>query len=220
MIYNKDRGKYKKGITVKEENHVSGNDIPGNSVLLALPSSSSQSIPERKERDSARYLTSSDDDVKYPEIVNDPVFDLDEAERRLMKAEEPEGFLEWFFNLLFGHNESKIERIQRITKELEARHQLREQIIKLTAQKYRVEEALIEAQYSVVLKQLAAEAEAQRLKALKAVYEAEEGKAKRALKRAESTPALTEGRNEHDYGIESFFDLIEEDALNYQKSKR
>lgn len=184
----------------REENGITQN-LPAISSRQALPASSSN-------------------DVKYPEIVNDSPFSLDDAERELMRGEEPEGFLDWFLNLLFGPNESKIERIERITKELEARHQLREQIIKLTAQKYRVAEALIEAQYSVVIKRLTCEAEAQRLKVLKAVYEAEEGKAKRVLKREEGTNALTEGRNERDYGIESFFDLIEDDALNYLKPNR
>lgn len=170
---------------------------------------------------SGRHLpASSSNGVKYPEIVNDPAFDLDEAERQLMRGEEPKGFLDWLVHILFGPNESEIERIQRIANELEGRHQLREQIIKLVAQKYRVGEALIEAQYSVVIKRLTCETEVQRLKSLKAAYEADEGKSKRALQRAESPNALTEGTNGQDYAIESFFDLMEEDTLNYMKSSK
>lgn len=181
----------------------------GNHITQNLPAVSSR-----------RALPASSSEVKYPEIVDDHVFDLDDAERELIKGEEPEGFLDWLVQLLFGPNESKIERIERITRELEGRHQLREQIVKLVAQKYRVAETLIEAQYCSVLKRLTYEAEAQRLKALKAAYETEEGKAKRALKREEKVHALTDGTNGHDYSMKSFFDLIEDDAINYLKPNR
>jgi len=193
-------------------------EVEGGEVKIVKREGNAQNLPALSSRQA--LPVSSSNPVEYSEKVNDSPFSLDDAERALMRGEEPEGFLDWFIQLLFGHAESKIERIERITKELEGRHQLREQIIKLTAQKYRMAEALIEGQYSVVIKRLTCEAEAQRLKALKAVYETEEGKAKRALKREQGTNALTEGRNEHDYDIKSFFDLIEDDASNYLKPKR
>lgn len=197
-------------------------EVEGGEVKMEKREGKCNGNPENLPAISSRQAlpASLSNEAKQPEIVNDPAFDLDEAVREIMRGEEPEGFWDWLVHALFSKAETKLERIQRHTNELEALYQLKEQIIKQAAQKYRMNEAFIEAKYAPVLKWLECKAKAQGFKALESQYAADEGKSKRALKREEKVDALTEGANGQDYGIESFFEHIEEDALNYMKSSK